>query len=224
MTSTRPAPTPSGRARPLPPDERRAAIVRAVLPVVREYGANATTRQLARAAGVAEGTLFRVFPDKEAIIGAVIEHVVDPEPWVDAVTTVDRTLPLRPRLRAAVAVLQTRMSDVFSIMVMIGRTQPERAAQLRRPQPQADPDPILDAVLDLLRPDADRFRVDVGEVGRYLRLLVFAGTHVVITDNRPMTPDEIVDLILDGVLTHDIADLILDEALQQPIHSDHPGD
>ena len=211
VTSTRLAPTASGRARPLPPEERRAAIVRAVLPVVREYGANATTRQLARAAGVAEGTLFRVFPDKEAIIDAVIEHVVDPEPWVDAVRSVDPTLPLRPRLRAAVAILQVRMTDVFAIMMMIGRTQPERAAQLRRPQPQPGPDPIMDAVLELLRPDADTFRVDVTEVARFLRLLVFAGTHVLISDHQPMSPDDIVDLILDGVR-------------RRPVHTDRQGD
>ncbi|MBN9326134.1 MAG: TetR family transcriptional regulator, partial [Cellulomonas sp.] len=45
----------------MPPDERRRAILRAVLPVVRERGADVTTRELAEAAGVAEGTLFRVF-------------------------------------------------------------------------------------------------------------------------------------------------------------------
>jgi AcrR family transcriptional regulator len=210
VTSTRLAATASGRARPLPPDERRAAIVRAVLPVVREYGANVTTRQLARAAGVAEGTLFRVFPDKEAIMTAVVDHVVDPGPWVVAVTEVDPALPLRPRLRAAVAVLQDRLAGVFSIMMMIGRTQPERANRMRRPPPN-DPDPIMAAVVDLLQPDAEKFRIDVDEVGRFLRLLVFAGTHVWIAEHRPMTPDEIVDLILDGVLTH-------------PADTNHQGD
>ena len=52
---------------------------------------------------------------------------------------------------------------------------------------------------DLLAPDADEFRIDLDEVGRMLRLLIFAGTHPWITDNRPLTPDEIVDLILDGI-------------------------
>jgi AcrR family transcriptional regulator len=219
-----------GRARPLPPDERRAAIVKDVVPVVRQYGANATTRQLADAAGVAEGTLFRAFKDKDAILAAVVEHVIDPEPWVQSVAGIDPRLPLRDRLGAAVKVLQERMADVFAVMIMIGRSQPDRANDLRRPRQPSANDPIMDAVLDLLRPDADSFRVDVAEVGRYLRLLIFAGTHVWITDHHPMTPDEIVGLILDGVLsqpdrtdTDELVDVILDEALHHPAFTETRG-
>ena len=56
------------RAEPLAPDDRRRAIVEAVIPLLVERGATATTRQMAEAAGIAEGTIFRVFPDKAALI------------------------------------------------------------------------------------------------------------------------------------------------------------
>ena len=49
------------RAAPLSPDERRRAIVDAVLPLLIEHGRAVTTRQMAEAAGIAEGTIFRVF-------------------------------------------------------------------------------------------------------------------------------------------------------------------
>ena len=184
----------------MPPDERRAAIIAAALPVLRELGANATTRQIAAAAGVAEGTLFRVFADKDAIIDAAVAQVLDTGPWVENVLRIDHRLPLRPRLREAVHVLQDRIADVIGIMMIIGRTSPQRLSAVRGQPPPADGgDPILAAVKDLLAPDADAFRIDLDEVGRMLRLLIFAGTHPWITDNRPLTADEIVDLILDGI-------------------------
>ena len=49
-----PTATPSRRASALPADERRAAIVAAVRPVVLEHGERVTSRQIAEAAGVAE--------------------------------------------------------------------------------------------------------------------------------------------------------------------------
>lgn len=55
----------------LAPDERRAQILGAVVPAILEHGAAVTSRQLAAAAGVAEGTIFRVFGDKESLLRAV---------------------------------------------------------------------------------------------------------------------------------------------------------
>jgi AcrR family transcriptional regulator len=45
------------------PDDRRRAIVAAVVPLLLEHGDDVSTRQIADAAGIAEGTIFRVFPD-----------------------------------------------------------------------------------------------------------------------------------------------------------------
>lgn len=55
-------------------EARREQILAAVLPVVLDHGLTITTRRLAEAAGVAEGTLFRSFDDKEALLRAVLER------------------------------------------------------------------------------------------------------------------------------------------------------
>ena len=62
-------------------EDRRRAILSAVMPVFAERGfAAATTRELARAAGVSEALLYRHFPSKEALYAAITaEHLADRE-------------------------------------------------------------------------------------------------------------------------------------------------
>src|SRR3954447_9163171 len=108
---------PIGTARPqrasaLPPAERRAAIVAATLPLLMERGVGVTTRQIADAAGVAEGTIFRVFPDKEALIRAVVDAAVDTSSADRAIAAIDRSLPYEGQLQAAVEILQRRVTEV----------------------------------------------------------------------------------------------------------------
>ena len=53
------------RAAALPADERRSMIVAAALPLLLEHGEMVKTRDIAAAAGIAEGTIFRVFATKD---------------------------------------------------------------------------------------------------------------------------------------------------------------
>src|SRR5438128_11034621 len=76
------------RAAALPPDERRSMIVAATLPLLLEHGDRVTSRQIAEAAGIAEGTIFRVFADKDEVIAAVIEAALDPEPLEAALAAI----------------------------------------------------------------------------------------------------------------------------------------
>jgi AcrR family transcriptional regulator len=57
-------------ARPLSPDKRHA-IIAAAVGMVASSGPGAPTAKIARAAGVAEGTLFTYFPDKDTLLNDV---------------------------------------------------------------------------------------------------------------------------------------------------------
>src|SRR3954469_11968102 len=82
------------RAAALPPEERRARIVEATLPLLLAHGAGLTTRQIAEAAGIAEGTIFRAFPDKESLIAAVVDAALDTSAVDAALDAIDPDLPL----------------------------------------------------------------------------------------------------------------------------------
>ena len=94
-TATRTADSARSRAAALPPEARRAHIIEATLPLLLEHGATITTRQIAEAAGIAEGTIFRVFPDKESLVAAVVEAAFDTTSVDAALEAIDPDPPAR---------------------------------------------------------------------------------------------------------------------------------
>jgi AcrR family transcriptional regulator len=192
--------TRSGRATRMPPAERRAAIVAATVPLVLEHGAAVSTRQIAEAAGIAEGTIFRVFPDKEALMCAVVEEAFDPAPTLRGLAGIDRSLPLRERLVALTEFLQQRVSRVFALIDALQLTgPPQRDDRAGERGPEATNRAVSAAMVELIGDDADQLAVPVEEFGHVLRLLMFSGTHPKISDGRPLTARQIVSVVLDGL-------------------------
>lgn len=109
--------TRTGRAAPLPPDERRRAILHDVRAVVLARGAAVTTRELALAAGVSEGTLFRVFDDKSTLLRETVHAAIDPAAVIPALEAIDRTAPLDERLTR---ILEIGFEHVGETMRWIG--------------------------------------------------------------------------------------------------------
>jgi AcrR family transcriptional regulator len=183
------AATKTKRAPALAPDERRAMIVAAAVPLLVEHGDRFTTRQVAEAAGIAEGTIFRVFADKDEIIRAVIEAALEPAPLEAALDAIPAGLDFEAHLEAAVEIMQQRVIDVWRVMSSVG---PRFHDSTRRPMADSD------ALVRFL--DANRARINVEPIvaARLLRALTLSTTHPMLA-GEPRSPVELVQLYLHGV-------------------------
>jgi len=189
------------RATPLPPDERRAALMAATEPLLERYGREVSTRQIAEAAGVAEGTIFRAFSTKDALIDACLQEAFDVGRTCALLTALDPGLPLEERLVRAVDLLQARMRRIVALFHTRRMPPPTPGGPAELHAKHRDDNAALtDALVTVLRPDAGRLRIPPHEAALALRALVFALSHPVLGDGRLSTPAEIVDLVLHGVL------------------------
>ena len=111
-------------------ERTKALLIEATLGVVGEVGyARASTRAIAEAAGVAEGTLYRHFPDKTSLLFAAAlagsSAVMD---WVGALPAKAGTGTVEANLGGALERLATLQERVLPLEIAI-RTDPELAGQ-----------------------------------------------------------------------------------------------
>ncbi|MGA8979162.1 MAG: TetR/AcrR family transcriptional regulator [Pedococcus sp.] len=189
------------RAPAMAPDERRAAIIASTVPLLRDKGRAVSTKEIAKAAGVAEGTIFRVFESKDELVSACVHDAFQTESLVRRLLDIDDSLPLRERLATAVSTMQDYLLGIFSLMAVLQATgqqvhRPHQGEDARREQANA----AIDAAFaDLIGDDADQLRLPALEVVNYLRMMTLSSVHPML-NHQGASAQELVDVILEGAL------------------------
>ncbi|MFD1546899.1 TetR/AcrR family transcriptional regulator [Nonomuraea guangzhouensis] len=191
------------RAPGMSPEERRAMIVAAALPLVAEYGTAVTTSQIARAAGIGEATIFRVFADKDELLDACMIEAMRPDHAVTEIASIPLDQPLAERLAEAADALSAHLARMGTVAGVLHSTGHRRGEPGVRPQPQpgsreASMQLIGDAIADLLEPDEASLRLPAETVGKVFLGLLFARPAVLSTS-------ELVEVFLHGAVKEEPA-------------------
>jgi AcrR family transcriptional regulator len=181
---------PRKRAASLPADERRSMIVDATLPLVLEHGDKVTTHDIAAAAGIAEGTIFRVFESKDALMEAVMDQALDPGPVERAIEAIDPDLGLEESVTQVVALVQRRVLDIWRLLSGL---EAGRHRHGRRPPPE------MEALRRLFEAYRDELQMEPAQAARLLRSVILAMTHpMMAVEAAP--PDEVARRFLYGAV------------------------
>src|SRR4051794_6716520 len=193
QTPTTLRPRRSGRAARMAPDERRQAIVDVVVPLLLQHGDAVTTKQIAEAAGIAEGTIFRVFPDKAALLMAAAEETMNP---TDGGAELEAALAghddLRERVGVTTEPMIERSDRVIAVMMALRRSsvpKPRRRGHAGGPpafrgEANQTRQPMLPRFFE---PPRGELSVDPSTAATVLRPLVLGSRHPGVAPDTRLT-------------------------------------
>ncbi|ONI85614.1 TetR family transcriptional regulator [Saccharothrix sp. ALI-22-I] len=182
------------------PEDRREAIVAATVPLLFDHGANVTTSQIAKAAGIAEGTVFRAFKDKQELIHTCVRSVLAIDAELELIEQARQAGTLAERLSWAISAVSSYLDRMWKLISVLRDSGYDPHNEREHKGPPAEMQRIAEHVASLFGPDDD-LRVDPSLAARLLLGLVFTNRMQGkgFGDSTADT-DQLVELYLHGVL------------------------
>ncbi|MFD7245042.1 TetR/AcrR family transcriptional regulator [Streptomyces massasporeus] len=199
MTASQENKTTRRRAPGMSPEQRREMIIQTAIPLIAEYGATVTTAKIARAAGIGEGTIFRVFADKDELLQACVAKALSPEHAVRELDSIDVSQPLPDRLAEAAEALQAHLSRMGAILGSLGHGGGKHPGTVRGAGRAESTSRIRAALAELLEPDRAALRRPPEQIAALFFGLLF--TQPRTEDEPDLSPRELVEIFLHGALS-----------------------
>ncbi|MDH6436512.1 AcrR family transcriptional regulator [Streptomyces sp. SAI-144] len=199
MTAPKENQTTRRRAPAMSPEQRRAMIIQTAIPLIAEYGAAVTTAKIARAAGIGEGTIFRVFADKDELLQACMAEALSPEHAVRELDAIDLSQPLPDRLAEAAEALQAHLARMGAIAGSLGHGGGKHPGTVRGAGRTESTTRLRAALAELLEPDKAALRRPPEQIAALFFGLLFTQPR---TEDQPdLTPQELVEVFLHGAFS-----------------------
>jgi AcrR family transcriptional regulator len=189
----------------MPAADRRRAILGVVVPLLVAKGSALTTAEVARAAGIAEGTIFRVFPDKCALIYEAVKATMDPTPVADAIRAIGPLASMEEQLGEAVRVLRDHFNRMTSLGESLRTVSALPGAQKRDVgRLIKESSTVISAALtELFERHRAALRVSPATATAAFRGLVFASAHPLLPPRERLAMEETVSILLSGIAKHE---------------------
>jgi AcrR family transcriptional regulator len=181
------------RAQPMAPDERRRMIAEQAVPLFLEHGAALTTRQLADELGIAEGTIFRAFGDKDSLVRAAVQTFMEQSQARMADGLVDPELPLEEKVAFLVHGTRVWMQNMFRMVALVPREDIPQI--MHRPRDNG----YQAAIAAAFERDADRLTIPVDRLAAIMSIAGVAANARRFGDAQGLTDEELVHFILYGI-------------------------
>ncbi|QUQ68148.1 TetR/AcrR family transcriptional regulator [Kutzneria sp. CA-103260] len=200
-------------------EDRQEAIAVAAIPLLAEHGTHVTTGQIAKAAGIAEGTIFRVFKDKQELLDFCVLRAFRTRELVERMSTIPVDQPMRERLIEAMTMLDDMAARLGALMHTLGATgyRPDEANHAKDPESgeQGKP-PMMEefeqtttAIARLLSTGQEQLRLPADRAAGYLMGLIFMTRMQAVRTARTEEKEpesfvsEIVDLFMNGAIANE---------------------
>jgi AcrR family transcriptional regulator len=173
----------------------RALLLHTADTLIAAQGLDITFHELAAAAGVGVGTVYRHFADKDELLGALVEQRFDAmvEIMLEAESIED---PIEALRAVVVRTCESQFSDRAVFQAMLGQAEQHRHMAKER---------LLPVITRIVRraQDSGRIRVDFCDTDLPLMFMMTGKLSHLAGNNRPDIWRRYVNAMFDGFLTDD---------------------